>query len=1091
MYVIYPADEVVSLTYSSQSLPRPRQRPTLDIIYGPPPRAPYSALPLPRTPTLSCDKTHLKTAPPEPPERAPASPTPSLERPKLRERTKAKLLKKLGRHEDTEFGKIVRTPAPDEFELPAPLPTPAFSRKNIFDRDFDALFEVANSPQFGAHIRVTTPEPDRRSDLSAAHFPTPTASTLSLLPPRPQSEPSSSPATSARTSTPSTPTPQRSSTEGPPKPKKVSFFRKLSRAREQSVPPRSTNMQQQPSVEMALRELTHPTHNEQLKNQQQVTFKLVKTVADFTTQLSQLYEHHSTELQVLVASFRKRSSELRKERATCPSSLFHTWETLLQEVEADVIGFNNAAQSLERLVSTPLIERTFHMKVQARKLFAHREGCEVILGKADDQLNKSRQDYRGAFLNYCNNPTPATLATYYDSHNTYVQQLTATNAMLDQYHKHTLPTILQELEEILTDVTSAVSEAICQEGEIITDKSNNQLRRYESLCAQARAVSSTADLAHLARTLLTATPPMRPPKRAFLPPYPPDADDPPLDVPAESMPPILRGEILLDRMGGQARVNYEQLKKDAMDLEIQIKQLQESLDQLGRHQSRGIESNLYNKVNEIQEDISVKKYDYRATQLHLAAVRAQRELFAAKADSGAAAVDRKLSSSSAGSMKNKWLKAFRSLKPPSAPPPHAAPPDKKNQMYHAVSTVMAMRRNGAARDAMRAGGDSEAHNFQEYTYKKITPCDVCSQVLRGHTRQGLRCRLCKLNVHTDCMPQVGRCQTKSRLLRRQKSTSEIESHRVLETAFDDEKEEVDQTYQVLKRANEIGKPGGGGESRGGPVVRVSAPDETPPARSPARPSAGLAVAPQPVSSSSAPHSPRRQKLNLRMKSLSLDSPECGELRRRPARDQTSQGSRVLCNCRAVCMRHGFNRINNYAIHSYTRSSPSSPVHSRRMLTARVGRMSSVELPDEPDKSLSSNSASPCPSPVKQMSKHQRLLPTNLYVVLYNFKSRHADELDLKAGYKVTVIDTSDPDWWKGKCLGKIGYFPSKYCTKLQAGERALQVTHNLQVSDGDTGMMLLRDQIVIQVGEEVDGMMLIRSGDNRQAVCPVKFLQEV
>ncbi|KAG6446405.1 hypothetical protein O3G_MSEX004424 [Manduca sexta] len=206
-----------------------------------------------------------------------------------------------------------------------------------------------------------------------------------------------------------------------------------------------------------------------------------------------------------------------------------------------------------------------------------------------------------------------------------------------------------------------------------------------------------------------------------------------------------------------------------------------------------------------------------------------------------------------------------------------------------------------------------------------------------------------------------------------------------------------------------------------------------------------------------------------MKSLSLDSPECGELRRRPPRDHPpAQGSRVLC----------------------TNSTPSSPVHSRRLLSARGGRMSSVELPDEPDKSLSSNSASPCPSPVKQPSKHQRLLPTNLYVILYNFKSRHADELDLKAGYKVTVIDTSDPDWWKGKCLGKIGYFPSKYCTKLQAGERPLQVTHNLQVSDGDNGLMLLRDQIVIQVGDEVDGMVMIRSGDNRQGVCPVKFLQE-
>ncbi|XP_045493655.1 uncharacterized protein LOC123692876 isoform X4 [Colias croceus] len=1080
MYVIYPADEVVSLTYSSHSLPRPRQRPTLDLIFGPPPLVPSRAQTPAPSPAPPRAVSVPKTAPPEPAQRAPASPTPSIERPaKPRERTKAKLFKKLGRHEDTEFGKIVRTPAPDEFELPAPLPTPAFSRKNIFDRDFDALFEVASTPEFCANIRVTTPEPDRRSDVSAPHFPSPSTSSLSLLPPRPQSEPTAncSPAHSPQ----STPPTQRSSFEGTnAKPKKVSFFRKFSRSRE-SPSPQPVKMQQ-PSLEMALRELTHPSHNEQLKNQQQVTFKLVKTVADFTTQLSQVYERHSTELQVLVANFRKRNSELRKERASCPSSLFHTWETFLQEVEADVVGFSNASTSLERSVATPLVEKTFHMKVQARKLFAHREGCEVILGKADDQLNKSRQDYRAAFLNYCDNSSPANLATYYDSHNNYVQQLTATNAMIEQYHKHTLPTILQELEEILTDVTSAVSDAICQDGEIISEKCTHQLRRYESLCAQSRAVSSTADLAHLARTLLINQPPLRTPKRNFMPPYPPEPDDPPIDVPAEAMPPVLRGEMLLDRMrGGQARLNYEQLKQDAEDLELQIKQLQESLDSLVRLQNRSLENSIYGKVNEIQEEISVKKYDYRATQLHLAAVRAQRELFAAKADSSAP--DRKLSSSSTGSMKNKWLKAFRSLKPPTAPPPHAGQ-DKKNQMYHAVSTVMAMRRNGAARD-MR-GGDSEAHNFQEYTYKKITPCDVCSQVLRGHTRQGLRCRMCKMNVHTDCMPQVGKCQTKSRLLRRQKSTSEIEAHRVQDPGYDEEKEEVDQTYQVLKRANEIAKPGGGG-----PVVRVSAPEEPPPARSPARPSTGLAVAPQQISSSSAPHSPRRQKLNLRMKSLSLDSPECGDLRRRPARDQPSQGSRVLYNHKENCMRYGSLRISNNTVYNYSQSSPSSPVHSRRLLSTRGIRMSSVELPDEPDKSLSSNSASPCPSPVKQPTKHQRLLPTNLYVILYNFKSRHADELDLKAGYKVTVIDTSDPDWWKGKCLGKVGYFPSKYCTKLQAGERPLQVTHNLQVSDGDNGLMLLRDQIVIQVGDEVDGMVMIRSGDNRQGVCPVKFLQEV
>ena len=45
----------------------------------------------------------------------------------------------------------------------------------------------------------------------------------------------------------------------------------------------------------------------------------------------------------------------------------------------------------------------------------------------------------------------------------------------------------------------------------------------------------------------------------------------------------------------------------------------------------------------------------------------------------------------------------------------------------------------------------------------------------GHTRQGLRCRICKVNVHADCAPQLQKCQVKAKLLRRQKSTSEIEN----------------------------------------------------------------------------------------------------------------------------------------------------------------------------------------------------------------------------------------------------------------------------------------------------------------------------
>lgn len=57
----------------------------------------------------------------------------------------------------------------------------------------------------------------------------------------------------------------------------------------------------------------------------------------------------------------------------------------------------------------------------------------------------------------------------------------------------------------------------------------------------------------------------------------------------------------------------------------------------------------------------------------------------------------------------------------------------------------------------------------------VNYCTVHLIIILGHTRQGLKCRLCKMNVHIDCQERASKCQTKSRLLRRQKSSSEIET----------------------------------------------------------------------------------------------------------------------------------------------------------------------------------------------------------------------------------------------------------------------------------------------------------------------------
>jgi len=169
--------------------------------------------------------------------------------------------------------------------------------------------------------------------------------------------------------------------------------------------------------------------------------------------------------------------------------------------------------------------------------------------------------------------------------------------------------------------------------------------------------------------------------------------------------------------------------------------------------------------------------------------------------------------------------------------------------------------------------------------------------------------------------------------------------------------------------------------------------------------------------------------------------------------------------------------------------PSSPVQNRRLLSARNARMSSIEMPDDNEKSVSSASTSPCHSP------KSRMVAPNIFAVLFNYRPRHVDELELKAGCKISVIDATNKDWWRGNFMGAIGVFPSNYVTKLAPREKPLQVIQSVNINSvhGDGIINLLRDQIVIQVSTDGyrDGSLLIRTAEHRQGHCPIQYLQEV
>ncbi|KAL5288901.1 hypothetical protein ACFFRR_009227 [Megaselia abdita] len=507
-----------------------------------------------------------------------------------------------------------------------------------------------------------------------------------------------------------------------------------------------------------LKDYGHISLNEAFKSQHNTTFKLIKTVSDFNESLSRLYEDHAAALQSLVSSFRIKNGELRKERPSCHSSIFQAWESFLQEIEADSQASNDVASTLSRQVSRPMLDKSFHRKVQSRKLFSHRESFETIIAKTEEKLSKCRMDYKQTYLAHRQNPTQHSLIEYIDSHNAYVQQLQATNAMLETYNVDTIPQIMQELEEIYGDLCSIVTDSVLQGSDVMASKAAEQVKRYNNLSSQCQSVSALQDLTNFARMLPLSPTSQKVPRKVFAPPQP--QGDASADNSSEynEAVPLLRNELVFERHSSlQLRPAMESLKREANDLEIQIRQIQDAVDSLIRTQSRSIENQLYNKVNELQEDLSMKKFDLRAKQLHLSAVKAQKELFLSKLEPlSPSREEKRTSAPSTPSMKTKWLKAFRSLKP-------------------ASGSSQADRRNGAAGNQPLRPNEDGSHHLQEYTYKKITPCDVCQQILRGHTRQGLRCRICKLNSHPDCSSQLPRCQAKQKLLRRQKSTSEIEN----------------------------------------------------------------------------------------------------------------------------------------------------------------------------------------------------------------------------------------------------------------------------------------------------------------------------
>ncbi|NXA02590.1 STAC3 protein, partial [Nesospiza acunhae] len=118
------------------------------------------------------------------------------------------------------------------------------------------------------------------------------------------------------------------------------------------------------------------------------------------------------------------------------------------------------------------------------------------------------------------------------------------------------------------------------------------------------------------------------------------------------------------------------------------------------------------------------------------------------------------------------------------------------------------------------------------------------------------------------------------------------------------------------------------------------------------------------------------------------------------------------------------------------------------------------------------------------------LQSHYFVALYRFKALEKDDLDFPPGEKITVVDDSNEEWWRGKIGEKVGFFPPNFIIRVRAGERVHKVTRSF-VGNREIGQITLKkDQIVVQKGEEVNGYVKVFTG-RKVGLFPVDFLEEI
>ncbi|XP_074168740.1 SH3 and cysteine-rich domain-containing protein isoform X2 [Rhinolophus sinicus] len=118
------------------------------------------------------------------------------------------------------------------------------------------------------------------------------------------------------------------------------------------------------------------------------------------------------------------------------------------------------------------------------------------------------------------------------------------------------------------------------------------------------------------------------------------------------------------------------------------------------------------------------------------------------------------------------------------------------------------------------------------------------------------------------------------------------------------------------------------------------------------------------------------------------------------------------------------------------------------------------------------------------------LQMNTYVALYKFVPQENEDLEMRPGDMITLLEDSNEDWWKGKIQDRIGFFPANFVQRVQQNEKIFRCVRTF-IGCKEQGQITLKEnQICLTSEEEQDGFIRVLSGKKRGLV-PLDVLENI